>query len=136
MTSTSPVSTILRRTSASHEGRAQVRAGRELEQLAVARLQRQLQCAAFEEIAFNQRPFRHLAGNLVSLNLPDRVVIPIRRVTQEDHAQHGMQYSLLVSLELARRLSAAAQRSVSSCSMLFTGTSTPAPAIAAAHRRL
>ena len=71
------------------DGRAEVCACGEREQRVVARFRRKLEGAPLEEVALDQRPLRHRAGGLVSLDLTDRIVVPIGRVAQEDHAQHG-----------------------------------------------
>ena len=54
----------------------------------VARLLRQHQGAALDEVGLDQRALRHLAGRLVGLDLPRGRVVAVGGVAQEDDAQH------------------------------------------------
>ena len=61
-----------------------------------------------------------LPDRLIGLNLAQRCVVAVGGVPQKNHAEHRHTVFDEVSLELARRLSAASHRSVSRCSMFWS----------------
>jgi hypothetical protein len=70
------------------DGRAQVRPLGQLKQFVVPGFLRQQQSAAFEEVAFDQRPLGHLAGGLISGDLRRSVVIAVGGMAQKDDAEY------------------------------------------------
>jgi hypothetical protein len=73
---------------------------------------------ALDEVGLNQRALWHPAGRLVGLDGGPGGVVAVGRVAHRKITPRtGMEYSLEVSLELARNWSAASQRLDSICSM-------------------
>ena len=68
--------------------RAQFAILRPLHQRVVSRGFGEHQGPALDEVALDQRPFRHLAGGLIGFDLPESRFIAVAGMAQEDHAQH------------------------------------------------